>query len=414
MNISDASPFELKKTNRITTSLVIVVIIAVSWFGIIDRKSEHYIDHAMVKALVAYGTARAINASVSVLESTTLSFSIGAGVSSQPLQVLRPIGDMADEFSQAVKTSVSSLIIQKVLIEIAASKTFKILLTAIGALLIVAVLLQAHTFATPLFKTFLLLGLARFLFIMILVLNSIASQAFVEDQINKQLISTQAAQNSLNMMNQSSDLTPAEKKKTLNSLEDLKTQRESLTPQIQKLKQKITDDQAAIKAAQEPVTAIESKMSTLAKLNVFDDNKELAAKKEVLDQKTNTLDADSDQLTKLTDELTEINKKIAQANRHLSGQDKSVMDKLSEKAESLTKAVSPEKITEKFQHFVESMLNLATLFIFQTIVMPLIFLYLLLKGFKGIWGVDATTFLREKKKDFDKVISGEHVRGEAK
>lgn len=391
MNLSKTSCFKFKKTNRIITSIVVLIIITISSFGIIDQKSKHYVNDATGEALGAYATARAINATVAVLESGTVSFDIGLGASAQPLQLLKPVGDMAEEFSEAAKTSFASLLIQEVLINITSTVVFKVLLATFGALLIIAILLQAHTVAVPLFKAFLLLGLARFLIIVILMLNAIASQVFIQNQMARDLNRVQTNQNILSNMTPSSGLSPEERQKTRNELKTLESEKPPLVSQIQNLSGKIAKDQAAVKAAKAPVDAIESKMSFWEKHDPFKkDGLTLADDKKALNQREDTLNADTEKLDEFTHRLNEIDTKTQQDNLRLTGRDKSFLDKT---MMGITRAISLKKFLAKSAGFLESMLRLATLFIFQTIILPLIFFFLLLKGFKEIWAVDAMTFL---------------------
>lgn len=85
----------------------------------LDNKAEDYYNGTMKNALAAYAVARAINAGVSVIQDTHIEISpAGLGVSLALGQILDPVNDIIERFSWIMLVSLSSLAIQRVILEI--------------------------------------------------------------------------------------------------------------------------------------------------------------------------------------------------------------------------------------------------------------------------------------------------------
>ena len=88
----------------------------------LDTATDNYFNQAITKAGVAYGTCRAINASVSVIKESELQLEpAGLGVSLAVGQILDPIDDMTERLSDVLVTAITSLSVQKLSYEIAVS-----------------------------------------------------------------------------------------------------------------------------------------------------------------------------------------------------------------------------------------------------------------------------------------------------
>ncbi len=107
-----------------------------SWAGSLDKYSDDYTNSAIIQAGSAYAVARGINATVSVLQTSTVSASAGVGVTGGGSimigEFLDPLNDLIERFSEVMTVALGSLVMQKVLITIAANKLFSGLLTLLG------------------------------------------------------------------------------------------------------------------------------------------------------------------------------------------------------------------------------------------------------------------------------------------
>ena len=165
-------------------ALIILLIVAVSWSGYIDRQTESYVNQATVQALAAFATARVLNAGISVAKSVQM----GALVSVQPLEVLDPVHDLVEQYSAIMKLAIGSLVIQKVLLEIVATGFFKILLSLLAVLLLASLFVGNGHFSSMMFRFFLLACLVRFLLILVVGLNGLVDTVYVNNKTQQNMV----------------------------------------------------------------------------------------------------------------------------------------------------------------------------------------------------------------------------------
>jgi len=105
---------------------VVGILAAVSLFfspvlklPVLDSATDNYFEESITKAGVTYLTCRIINASVSVVKESTLELEpAGIGVSLAVGQILDPLDDMTERFSDVIVTAITSLGVQELAYEI--------------------------------------------------------------------------------------------------------------------------------------------------------------------------------------------------------------------------------------------------------------------------------------------------------
>lgn len=109
--------------------------IVLTWIPAFDDAANHYLNEATGDTLLAYGSARAINALISVIQSIELSVSLGAGVAVHLGEALDPLNDLVERFSAFVLYGLAGLGVQKLLLVASSSLVAKIVvsLTMLGA-----------------------------------------------------------------------------------------------------------------------------------------------------------------------------------------------------------------------------------------------------------------------------------------
>lgn len=259
---------------KLMIALIILLVVAISWSGYIDRQTENYVNQATVQALAAFATARLLNAGISVAKS----IQVGAVVSVQPLEILDPVHDLVEQYSAIMKLAIGSLVIQKLLLEIVATGFFKILLTVLAVLLLASLFAGSANHSTLMFKIFTLVCLARFLLILAVGLNGLVDNIYVNN-------------------------------KTQQNMEEL----------------------------------------------------------EILSREVNDLTA----------------AKVPGETSWHSG--------ITSKFSAAIDLINLENLKKKAEVAVPAMLNLMALFILKTLILPLLFLWLLFRGFRVIWGIDLSS-----------------------
>ena len=91
----------------------------------LDRIADQYFENSVVKASVAYGSARLINAGVSVVKESTVQLEPGGvGIAVAVGQVADPLDDLTERLSSVLVTAIVSLLVQKITYEIAQAFAF--------------------------------------------------------------------------------------------------------------------------------------------------------------------------------------------------------------------------------------------------------------------------------------------------
>ncbi len=104
---------------RFFAPLLLVAVLAFSWTSPLDTLSTEQVDTGLKRALVTFGTARALNAVISVAQGTDVAIEpAGIGVKFAPGEILDPINDMVEKFSSLMMFASISFGIQKILISL--------------------------------------------------------------------------------------------------------------------------------------------------------------------------------------------------------------------------------------------------------------------------------------------------------
>ena len=107
----------MQTARRFFVVLSIVVMILCSWLAPLDAPAMQQVDAGLKRALVSFATARVLNAAISVAQGTeALVQPLGFGLTLAPGQVLDPVNDLVEQFSNLMLAASVVFGIQKVLI----------------------------------------------------------------------------------------------------------------------------------------------------------------------------------------------------------------------------------------------------------------------------------------------------------
>ena len=100
-------------------AFIVAAITAFAWLALIDTPAMEKVDAGLKRALISFATARALNAVISVAQGIEASIQpLGFGVTLTPGQVLRPIHELVEQFSNLMLAASVVFGVQKVLISI--------------------------------------------------------------------------------------------------------------------------------------------------------------------------------------------------------------------------------------------------------------------------------------------------------
>jgi hypothetical protein len=97
--------------------LLLVAALVVTWLRPLDTLAERQVEAGLKRALIAFASARTLNAVLSALQEATVSFQVGAGLSVKPGAVLEPLDDVVEQFSNLMFLATASFAVQRLMIE---------------------------------------------------------------------------------------------------------------------------------------------------------------------------------------------------------------------------------------------------------------------------------------------------------
>jgi hypothetical protein len=109
------------------------MIVASAWLTKLDSAANQLNDVNMKRALISFASARTLNAVISVVQGTELAVEpAGVGVVFTPGQVLDPINDLVEQFSNLMLVASVAIGVQKILISISGFWLMSLALTIVA------------------------------------------------------------------------------------------------------------------------------------------------------------------------------------------------------------------------------------------------------------------------------------------
>ncbi|WP_369919556.1 hypothetical protein AB8E32_12075 [Marinomonas polaris] len=371
--------------------IAILLAIVFSWWGFLDTKASDYVSSSLVQALSAFGLAKLFNATVSVLQSIQISVFVSSITIGE---LLDPFNDMVEDFSGVMKVAVSSLIFQSILLKIIATVYFKAFVTLSGLLFGYLYWVKSR-FIEVAYKVFVTAVGAKFLLVLVVLLSALVDASFLNEEKTQTMDKIQVHSDEMNEvttglgvaadLKQSLDIDKQTLQIKLDDLQselsnhgarlvDLTAQNESLNHQI-----------AARKEILSTLDILFNNDETLADLRtqqslLMNERQRTEQNIKTSTNKINALQQSIDDLGNFTIEDQGFFASIKQSTFGLSH----FKDKISEYVETLN-------------GLVNDFLTLLALFAFNTVLIPVLFLYLGAKGFKLVWQMKPSDLIERAK-----------------
>ena len=160
------------------TNILLAILTVIVFFSspIYSTYAKNYIDDSLKSAVITYASLRSLNAGVSVIQESSISLSVGVGGDIAIGQVLDPINDAIERFSDMVTLSIWTLGAQKALYEVSNTNAVYYLVI----LLAVSTLFVKHKILTKLLMVLIVLRL-------FIPFSAITSHYFNEQLFNPQM-----------------------------------------------------------------------------------------------------------------------------------------------------------------------------------------------------------------------------------
>lgn len=369
--------------------VVVCLVVMMSWLNVIDRKTESYVNDATVQALATYGTMRLANAAISTIKSVEVDVQVA---SVQVGAALDPIDTLIEEGSNVVRFAIGSLIIQKLMVEIVSTSFFKTTLTLAGLILIGSLYLRGGRYSNLFLKVFSLAAMARFLFVLVIFLNALMDQAFLDQktEATRQNLEKKAGAISQAHESPKNGLSAQENEELKGRIEQVSQEREELLSTIEGAQTGVEKAKSELEQSESDLAAREEGMGLMEQY--FPEKSDHKALAEQVEKDRETYEQRIEGLDRLSTELDALDQSRDDVNARLKGDDQSYWGAAMEKMDSVKEMTDVGALQEKAEAIIDSTLRIMALFVLKTVIIPIIFLVLLLKGFRYIWGIDARTF----------------------
>ncbi|MEH6566197.1 MAG: hypothetical protein V7756_12785 [Halopseudomonas sp.] len=374
--------------------LFAALVVLVSWLGSADRASANYLDGALLQASVAFASARVLNALVSVLQSTTLSFSLFGGVAVTLGELLDPFNDLIEQYGTLMQWAIGSLLTQKILLGVVSHGLFKVLISISAALLALSLWWRQGRWAARCLRLFLVLLFLRFALAAVVLLNGAVDHHFLDDQTRQQMARLDNLPGQVELLRDGDSVFEAEP--ALNALAErertLQNQLSQLQAEQQQLDRALTQSRRALAAKEEH-------MSSLQKLNPFTRDNDHAALAQQVELLARQRQQNTEHQRQLQQRLAGLERERSAVQRAKSANHEQA-EGWSVLREQLAQAGDPQTyhaIRQALDNAVDTVLRAMTLFFLRTLVLPLLFLYLLLKGVRAIWRLDLQSWLSRER-----------------
>jgi hypothetical protein len=349
----------LGQLEKFTQPILIIALLIVSWWGAVDNLAAYVNGESIKDAAIIYGVARSINGVISLIQSAEIG-PIYASV--RPGELLDPMNDLIERFSSVMAWSLSSLVLQKVLLSVFSSYSFKVIFTICCALMFVLkwLPLSAHIVARA-WSLFLIVASLRFSIAIVCALTAAVDQGFIQkmEQASFQAVKTFSSEISVGI----NDVAAID--------EDAKQEQAALQIKSDEITKKIT-------LTNSDITTLSEQLDTLPKRSLLDlvkGKKKNETTKAIEDQ----ISAKEQELDRLKVQLRSIEKKIECIVIEQSGG--SCEGNLS-KLKNMFSAEKVSEIAQKINQTIDDLITVLVSLVLTTIIIPLTFLYLSYRLFK--------------------------------
>jgi len=173
---------------KLAISFVLLTSLVLSSTQLIDKSGQKAIDQTFKTAFTAFATARVLNAAISIVQDSEISVELPIGEGTLALgEALDPINDLIERFSWVMLASTTSIAIQKVFMEMLTTGGFVTFFNAIFLLTLAAIWIPKSPPIVKILmvKVSIVLVLLRFTVPLIFTLNGVVYAGLLEDRHDK-------------------------------------------------------------------------------------------------------------------------------------------------------------------------------------------------------------------------------------
>lgn len=373
---------------------VVLLLILISTAGLLDSPSNDYVDSALVRSTLAYAAARGLNGVVSVLQSTTFSISMLGGMSVTGGEILDPVNDLVEQYSTLMKFSIGSLVVQKILLEIVSHGFFKFLTAVSGLLLIGSLLSKGAPNLLFLIRAFLFTLFLRFILVMVVMLNGVVSYYFIQEKTDSDVAALNVIAEDFEENVQVNDDQQSIRDVARSTLSDLQSRRDDLVEQIEDLQPELDEVVQRLDDAEEVLSNLRANRGLFERFT--SSTPEIDAALQEIERIETELESMEVQIAPLRNELDDVEDQIVWNENVIAGRPNTISERVGQQWNSMVSVADVTNIKNRIEQSSMQIIAVMSLFVFETLILPLLFLFLLSKGLSAIWGIDMRKWLQHK------------------
>lgn len=198
-----------KNIERLSLLIILGVIVAFSWLKPLDATAEHQIEEGFKRAVASFAVARVLNGVISVAQGTEISIAPGGmGANLTPGQILDPVNDLVEQFSELMLIASVAFGIMKVLLGIGNYWVFSTILS-VAALAWAAFKLAGRLPPLLLTKFLLVLIFVRFSVPLVTAGSDFLFRQFLAQTFNESQLAIESSRNELAVLKPAAGHSPA-------------------------------------------------------------------------------------------------------------------------------------------------------------------------------------------------------------
>lgn len=364
------------------TALIALPILALTKG--VDGLAEDNLDGALTATGAIYATARGINALVSMLQGTELDFPL---ITLSIGQILDPINDLIERFATVVLFALGAIAAQKVLLMIVASSAFNYILTGVAILSAIAMFTRKAEFFSALFKIFVVIVFVRFALCIVVIANHWVDQMFFHPQDQERHQAMESFQEELKAIKSlaTNDFDYAEASTHIQNKTILL---ESTLRSEHKKRQKTSIEIEEIKNRLKQQMQNEDKVCQLSIYSPFLSPTcahSIESTFEQLKQKTEELEQIEANIEKHQDTLKQQQAELDCLNKRSIGETCTFWDHIPDAPDINEIRAKIDDLENQLTEFTENAWLLLTSLLLKSVLIPILFLYGLIKFTRYIW-----------------------------
>ncbi|EAW30459.1 hypothetical protein GP2143_09645 [marine gamma proteobacterium HTCC2143] len=364
--------------------LALIALPALGWYGLLDDFSSSNVNTSISNAGLIYGTARGINALVSLLQGTEFSipfvtFSIG--------EVLDPVNDLIERFSGIILVALGSLALQQILLAVVSHTMFNILLSIVAVSSGLNMFLGNPKFLSGLLRIFLVIAFFRFSLGLVVIANTWVDGAFLEEADQQRRIAMEQFQGELrdiNTLSERAEQAASGFSEAQNELKNLEVNRKKGQQQLQELNAQILVSE---KRLQEQAVKAGGVCGLSISTPFLSPSCSESVKKmsRALDRLESEQDTIRESITATEEAIDGQLEEMACLDNRSRGEKCHFWEILPNVPNVKILQFKLDKIEGRVSEFAENTINLLVSLLLKTVVIPLLFIYLLLKIIRINW-----------------------------